>query len=231
MRVGYAVFAILCVLSMPAWSRLQNSASSEVILEQVVRWSVQTAGIDPREIHDAMKRARRSAAIPDVHLRYSYGEDDTVRASQDGASALLPSALDSSQVKGDQYRAEFGLRWRLSDLLFHRAEPRLLLQAQRRSSLELEVAARATKTFLAWEAASSELHRTLTLTEEESSVDSASQVDGSAPRHVDELDEAQWINSDPKVIALRHRVRGRRAELDVLTGRRFSAALRSGGWR
>ena len=132
------LWILSCGLLAPTvYASPPSQADSHARLRQVVHWAVGAASLGGSELQDAIRRARRSAAVPELQLRYAYALGDTFRASLDGSAIVLPSALDSSQAERSDHRAEGSLRWRLSDLVFHRAEPRLLSQAQRRARLRL----------------------------------------------------------------------------------------------
>ncbi len=219
MRAIFMIGTVLMCCDGISWSKDRTHWSSDRQLRQVIQWATSATNLNPDELSDAAMRARQSAAIPDVHLRYAYDSDVSSRASLDSRASLLTPSIDSTRAFGDEHRAEVGLRWQLSRLRFHPSEARLLAQKFRRTQRKQERARRALRSFIAWERATISLRRALDTEEADSSSTPVSDMGV-------ESVVIQTVDTD-EIEKLRQKVRLHRAELDLLTNGRFSSQLAS----
>ena len=213
------------IMSLTLFSHAM-AAPPEPDLEQIISWTVERAELTPGGLDLIARRARSAASIPDVTLRYAYGLDDRMRSSIDSQGHTLDQSVDSSLAEGRDHRVEGVLRWRLSRLRFHPIEPRLLLQKQRQNQRRLELSTRATRAFLKWQMYRREL-RQLDAQYSKETPRTEQRATGTK-RHRPGLNHAKFSISERRErLVLLERLRMARGELDVLTGGRFSRALRA----
>ena len=150
--VASGIPAIMCAVLLSFKPTVPTASDSMQwqVLKRLHAMALKTAGLEDTGSRLRSIRARRSAWIPSLRLKYGAESDETHRANIDRIFTDTVESTDSTSWRTQRNKFELELKWKLADSVYHPQDLRMTLQERRRKEAVSELKRKVTHAYIYW---------------------------------------------------------------------------------